>query len=210
MKGRAAEFLPQPLRVVSEHPPVGLDGATHQLLYKAERNDPLVNDQPNRFQCRTDQHRRILQFLRQGFFTTLPTLLLIIHDQPQGPGKIVALEGPHDFHRGRLLPLLAVVPYFDQAEEDADNHQQRTENFGYIGQVLQIQWSIPLRSKKQTPSEYRLCTPRGAVAQLGERRVRNAKVGSLILLGSTKYSSPQTVRLNMVLNSRKHGFEYYL
>ena len=28
---------------------------------------------------------------------------------------------------------------------------------------------------------------RGAVAQLGERRVRNAKVGSSILLGSTKF-----------------------
>ena len=27
----------------------------------------------------------------------------------------------------------------------------------------------------------------GAVAQLGERRVRNAKVGSSILLGSTKF-----------------------
>ncbi len=31
----------------------------------------------------------------------------------------------------------------------------------------------------------RLLAPRGAVAQLGERRVRNAKVGSSILLGST-------------------------
>ncbi len=30
----------------------------------------------------------------------------------------------------------------------------------------------------------KLSTPRGAVAQLGERRVRNAKVGSSILLGS--------------------------
>ena len=33
------------------------------------------------------------------------------------------------------------------------------------------------------PVEFRL---HGAVAQLGERRVRNAKVGSSILLGSTK------------------------
>ena len=34
----------------------------------------------------------------------------------------------------------------------------------------------------------RIITPqRGAVAQLGERRVRNAKVGSSILLGSTKF-----------------------
>ncbi len=32
---------------------------------------------------------------------------------------------------------------------------------------------------------HRLSIPRGAVAQLGERRVRNAKVGSSILLGST-------------------------
>ena len=31
----------------------------------------------------------------------------------------------------------------------------------------------------------KLLAPRGAVAQLGERRVRNAKVGSSILLGST-------------------------
>ncbi len=31
----------------------------------------------------------------------------------------------------------------------------------------------------------RLHAPCGAVAQLGERRVRNAKVGSSILLGST-------------------------
>ena len=31
----------------------------------------------------------------------------------------------------------------------------------------------------------RLLAPCGAVAQLGERRVRNAKVGSSILLGST-------------------------
>ncbi len=34
--------------------------------------------------------------------------------------------------------------------------------------------------------ECKLLAPRGAVAQLGERRVRNAKVGSSILLGSTK------------------------
>ena len=33
---------------------------------------------------------------------------------------------------------------------------------------------------------YKLSAPCGAVAQLGERRVRNAKVGSSILLGSTK------------------------
>ncbi len=33
----------------------------------------------------------------------------------------------------------------------------------------------------------------GAVAQLGERRVRNAKVGSSILLGSTKYESPTVI-----------------
>ncbi len=33
----------------------------------------------------------------------------------------------------------------------------------------------------------RLIAPRGAVAQLGERRVRNAKVGSSILLGSTNW-----------------------
>ncbi len=31
----------------------------------------------------------------------------------------------------------------------------------------------------------KLFAPNGAVAQLGERRVRNAKVGSSILLGST-------------------------
>ncbi len=31
----------------------------------------------------------------------------------------------------------------------------------------------------------RLIAPRGAVAQMGERRVRNAKVRSSILLGST-------------------------
>src|SRR5207342_990162 len=35
----------------------------------------------------------------------------------------------------------------------------------------------------------RLSTLRGAVAQLGERRVRNAKVGSSILLRSTNKSS---------------------
>ncbi len=139
VQGWTVQFFPQPLCVVSEHPPVGLDGATHQLLHQAERNDPLVDHQPNRLQRRTDQHRGILQFLRHGFFTALPTLLLIIHDQPQGPGKIVALEGPHDFHRRRLLPLLAVVPYFDQAKQNADNHHQQTEYFGNIGQVLQIQ-----------------------------------------------------------------------
>jgi hypothetical protein len=33
------------------------------------------------------------------------------------------------------------------------------------------------------------CLPFGAVAQLGERRVRNAKVGSSILLRSTKFSA---------------------
>ena len=35
----------------------------------------------------------------------------------------------------------------------------------------------------------------GAVAQLGERRVRNAKVGSSILLGSTKTHNSPDVRL---------------
>ena len=34
-----------------------------------------------------------------------------------------------------------------------------------------------------------LCKHHGAVAQLGERRVRNAKVGSSILLGSTKITN---------------------
>jgi hypothetical protein len=51
----------------------------------------------------------------------------------QSPGEILALEGPHDFHRGRLLPLLAVVPYFYQAEENTADHQQGAEYFSYIG-----------------------------------------------------------------------------
>jgi hypothetical protein len=34
--------------------------------------------------------------------------------------------------------LLTVVPYFVQREDDADDHQQRTENFGKIGHSLQI------------------------------------------------------------------------
>ena len=33
-----------------------------------------------------------------------------------------------------------------------------------------------------------IISTKGAVAQLGERRVRNAKVGSSILLGSTNYN----------------------
>src|SRR5690606_30055587 len=37
--------------------------------------------------------------------------------------------------------------------------------------------------------------PVGAVAQLGERRVRNAKVGSSILLRSTKYAKVSRFRL---------------
>lgn len=40
-----------------------------------------------------------------------------------------------------------------------------------------------------------LGSPCGAVAQLGERRVRNAKVGSSILLRSTKSSSKEPRRM---------------
>jgi len=49
-------------------------------------------------------------------------------------------KSSHDFHRGCLPPLPTVVPYFDQGEEDADEHQQRTENFGNVGHTLQIRF----------------------------------------------------------------------
>ncbi len=45
--------------------------------------------------------------------------------------------------------------------------------------------SLPLGRGGRLLLRYKLSTPRGVVAQLGERRVRNAKVGSSILLGST-------------------------
>ena len=41
---------------------------------------------------------------------------------------------------------------------------------------------------------------RGAVAQLGERRVRNAKVGSSILLGSTKFNKIHKLLYILFLN----------
>ena len=48
----------------------------------------------------------------------------------------------------------------------------------------------------------RLLAPCGAVAQLGERRVRNAEVGSSILLGSTNLPL-----LSFQKNFRKSAFE---
>ena len=67
---------------------------------------------------------------------------------------------------------------------------------------------------------YKLSTPRGAVAQLGERRVRNAKVRSSILLGSTNSPflrcrcPPDTVSVtgdkSLIFNIKPVGFSYRL
>ena len=138
VNGRAGEFLPQPLRVGPQHPPAGLDRAPHQLLYETKWDNPLINHESDGLQCGADQHRRILQFRGYGIVTAFTAFLLEIHDQTQGPREVGALESAHDFHRGRLPPLLTVVPYFVQREDDADDHQQRTENFGKIGHSLQI------------------------------------------------------------------------
>jgi len=48
----------------------------------------------------------------------------------------MTLEGPHNFHRSRFLPLLTVVSNFHQAEEDARDNHHCAEYFSYIGQSL--------------------------------------------------------------------------
>ena len=63
----------------------------------------------------------------------------------------------------------------------------RIEHDGEQGRVPVLQWH-PSRRVCRIP-----LVMQGAVAQLGERRVRNAKVGSSILLGSTIITESQTL-----------------
>src|SRR4029450_6073318 len=58
-------------------------------------------------------------------------------------------------------------------------------------------WDFP-KFTVEPPSGYNYA-PRGDVAQLGERRVRNAEVGSSILLVSTINSRPTVLRRLLLL-----------
>ena len=104
--------------------------------------------------------------------------------------------------------VVEIVPSLRRRDGRGDHDRRTAPEWGSPGRGA---WRGARTLAGAAGSRYN-CAPRGDVAQLGERRVRNAKVGSSILLVSTTIQRPTVLSwaFSFVLPAEHAGFPHIL